>query len=218
MANAALRPLAKGFDDPVAQAQSAFRAAMNALATPGKLIPYRAQLEIDVPLPVNAAALGLALLDFEVGYHLAPSLVAPGLAAPSLVAPALTEAGDVEAFFRFHTGAKTGGAREAAFAFVDLERDSLRLSDYAQGTPEYPDRSTTIIALASSMTTDRALRITGPGIRHEAALTIAGLPTDFDRQWSLNRGQFPLGVDLIFALPDGLVGLPRSTRIIGETR
>lgn len=203
MANAALRPLARGFDDPVAQSQGAFRAAMNALATPGRLIPFSAGLDVEVPLPVNAAALGLALLDFEAGYHLAPSLA---------------EGGQVEAFFRFHTGAKHAAPREAAFAFIDIERDALRLADFAQGVPEYPDRSTTIIALASSMASDRAFRITGPGIKHEGALSLASLPTDFDRQWSINRAQFPLGVDLIFALPEGLVGLPRSTRIIGEAR
>lgn len=195
--------LAQGFDDPVAQSQAAFRAAMNALATPGRLIPYRAGLGEATPLAPNAAALGLALLDFEVGFHLVPGFE--------------NEAAILD-YFCFHTGAKPCAAKDAAFAFLDLARARPNLGGFAQGEPDYPDRSTTIILIPTLGAPDQSFRIAGPGISGEATVGIWGLPADFSRQWAENTAQFPLGVDLLFALPDGLMGLPRSTRIIGEAR
>lgn len=191
--------LARGFDQPVAEAQATFRAAMQALANPGQPVAFRSQLDTEAPLLANAAALGLALLDFEVTFHLAPSL----------------SAGAVAAYFRFHTGAsETKTARDAAFAFLDLGKDALRLADYAQGTPDYPDRSTTLIALSTSAETGMA--IAGPGIKAVGELGVAPLPADFVAQWAANRAGFPLGVDILFVTEEGFIGLPRSTRIVGD--
>ena len=191
--------LARGFDHPVAQSQAAFRAAMQALANPGQLIAHRAVLDTQAPLPANAAALGLALLDFEVKFHLAPSLAGG-------------TGGD---YFRFHTGStQAQKPTDAAFAFVDLASDTLRLAEYAQGTPEYPDRSTTVIALCAQADEGTALRITGPGIQAVRQLALTPLPADFSAQWAANRAGFPLGVDILFVTDEGFIGLPRSTRIL----
>lgn len=190
--------LARGFDLPVAEAQATFRAAMQALANPGKPIAFRSPLGTDAPLPGNAAALGLALLDFEVKFHLAPSL----------------SAGPVADYFRFHTGAaEAKAARDSAFAFLDLTKDALHLADYAQGTPDYPDRSTTLIALCTPAET--GMPLAGPGIKAVEDLNVAPLPADFAAQWAANRAGFPLGVDILFVTEKGFVGLPRSTRIVG---
>lgn len=191
--------LARGFDQPVTEAQATFRAAMQALANPSQPVAFRSQLDTEAPLLANAAALGLALLDFEVTFHLAPSL----------------STGAVAAYFRFHTGAsETKTARDAAFAFLDLGKDALRLADYAQGTPDYPDRSTTLIALSTSAETGVA--IAGPGIKAVGELGVAPLPADFVAQWAANRAGFPLGVDILFVTEEGFIGLPRSTRIVGD--
>jgi alpha-D-ribose 1-methylphosphonate 5-triphosphate synthase subunit PhnH len=191
--------LARGFENPVAQSQATFRAAMQALATPGKPIAFHSTLDPAAPLPANAAALGLALLDFEVTFHLAPSLIG----------------GAVAEYLRFHTGAReTKSARDTAFAFLDLGKDTLRLADYAQGTPDYPDRSTTLIALCAEAET--GIRIAGPGIKAVGELAVSPLPADFAAQWAVNRAAFPLGVDILFVTEAGFIGLPRSTRIVGD--
>ena len=191
--------LARGFAQPVAEAQATFRAAMQALANPGKCIAFRSALDTDAPLPVNAAALGLALLDFEVKFHLAPSL----------------SDGSVADYFRFHTGAtEAKAAYDSAFAFLDLGKDTLCLADYAQGTPDYPDRSTTLILLGAQAETGMA--IAGPGIKAVGELGITPLPSDFAAQWAANRAGFPLGVDILFVTEEGFIGLPRSTRLVGE--
>jgi alpha-D-ribose 1-methylphosphonate 5-triphosphate synthase subunit PhnH len=195
--------LASGFQEPVFDSQRAFRAAMEALANPGRLRTIGRGL-VDAPLPAAAAALVLAHCDYETPLFLAPSVSAgPGVAD----------------YLRFHTDAMlVAEPAVAAFALVDLSHDHLDLSAFAQGTPEYPDRSTTVVAIVASLADGPAMTVSGPGIAGTAELHIAGLPGDFTEQWRANRADFPLGVDLIFATSDALIGLPRSTCIIEGRR
>jgi alpha-D-ribose 1-methylphosphonate 5-triphosphate synthase subunit PhnH len=193
--------LASGFQDPVFDSQHAFRAAMDALANPGRILSAGRGLH-GVPLSSAAAALVLALCDYET---------------PLFLAPALADKAGIADYLRFHTDAMlVAEPAGAAFALVDLSFNIFDLSVFAQGTPEYPDRSATVIAMTSSLTKGPALQLTGPGIDRQASLHIAGLPDDFSDQWRINRARFPLGVDIVFAAADSIVGLPRSARIVGE--
>lgn len=196
--------LASGFADPVFDSQSVFRAAMEALARPGRIRAIGAALLPDAPLLPSAAGLILALCDFETPLHLSPHVsTMPGVAT----------------FLRFHSGAVLAPTpSRAAFAVLDLDHDRLDLSSFAQGTPDYPDRSTTIIACCARLDAGDTLHISGPGIADVSHLAIPGLPEDFVAQWAANRAGFPLGVDMIFAAPGAILGLPRSARIIGEAR
>jgi alpha-D-ribose 1-methylphosphonate 5-triphosphate synthase subunit PhnH len=195
--------LASGFQEPVFDSQRAFRAAMEALANPGRLRPLGREL-VDAPLPAAAAALILALCDYETSLFLAPSVSARS---------------SLGNYFHFHTDAmQVAEPAVAAFALVDLAHDHLDLSAFAQGTSEYPDRSTTVIAIVADLVSGPAMAMTGPGIAGTAELRITGLPDDFAAQWRANRAGFPLGVDLIFATSDALIGLPRSTCIIEGPR
>jgi alpha-D-ribose 1-methylphosphonate 5-triphosphate synthase subunit PhnH len=120
-------------------------------------------------------------------------------------------------YLQFHSGASlVADPAMAAFALIDLSSDMLDLAAFAQGTPEYPDRSTTIIAISPSLTTGLPLTLSGPGIANTSELRVANLPGDLVAQWHANRTAFPLGVDILFATADAIMGLPRSTRIIGE--
>lgn len=193
-------PLAAGFADPVREQQRAFRAAMDALARPGRIVPHQSRLQ-GAPVAANAADLALTLLDFEVRYFLGDSLAG------------------AEEFMTFHTGSvRTRVAGEAEFAFLDLRKDALDLAAFMQGIPEYPDRSTTIIALCATLDAASPLVLRGPGIAGAVPLAIDPLPADFVAQWSANAARAPLGVDMVFVSDAGFVGLPRSARIIGEAR
>jgi len=199
--SATAAPLPSGFREPVFDSQRAFRAAMEALANPGRIRPAGAGLEA-APLTAAAAALALALCDYETPLFLAPSVAA--------------RQGAID-YLRFYTDAPlTASPAEAAIAILDLAQDELDLGTFAQGVPEYPDRSTTVIALCASLTDGSPLTITGPGIARTAELRVVGLPNDFTAQWSANRSRFPLGVDIVFAASDSIVGLPRSARILAE--
>ncbi len=196
----AARSLAAGFANPVFDSQSAFRACMEALATPGRVRSVGEAMPHDVPLMASAAAVILAICDFETPLYLSPCVAAiPG----------------VPEYLCFHTDAPL--LREpshAAFAVLDLRHDALDLGSFAQGTAEYPDRAATIIALCDSLQHGAALGIAGPGIAGVSEVRVAPLPDSFTAQWQDNRASFPLGVDIIFVAPGRVVGLPRSTRII----
>jgi alpha-D-ribose 1-methylphosphonate 5-triphosphate synthase subunit PhnH len=198
---AATTHLAGGFQEPVFDSQHAFRAAMDALANPGRIIPAGRGLP-DGPLPAAAAALVLALCDYET---------------PLFLAPALADTAGIADYLRFHTDAMlVAQPAAAAFALVDLSHGTLDLSAFAQGTAEYPDRSSTVIAMSNSLSAGPPLVFTGPGIADKTTVQIAGLPADFADQWQENRARFPLGVDMLFATVDSIVGLPRSARLFGE--
>ncbi|MCA3613501.1 MAG: phosphonate C-P lyase system protein PhnH [Methylobacterium sp.] len=190
-----------GFSNPVLDQQAAFRSVMQALAEPGRIVPAGALAGGASPLGPVARAIALSLLDFEVQFHLSPGLIA------------------AEEDITFQTGSRRAARPdEAEFAFVDLTRDALDLASFAQGTPEYPDRSTTVILKVESLAGGPAHSLAGPGIPGTRELAIPGLPADFVAQWAANAARSPLGVDLIFATREAVIGLPRSTRILTEAR
>ena len=196
--NVATTIMAAGFSDPVIEGQLAFRAVMDAMARPGTLHVAGCDLAPPPGLMPAAAAAILSLCDQETKLWLSPCLRAVA-----------------GSYLRFHTDAPlTEQPDQAAFALLDLAKDTMKLSDFAQGVPDYPDRSTTIIVQAPSLTTGAPLIASGPGIEVAAELNIAGLPADFEAQWAANRAGFPLGVDLVFASGHQLVALPRSARLV----
>jgi alpha-D-ribose 1-methylphosphonate 5-triphosphate synthase subunit PhnH len=195
--------LAAGFGHAVFDSQRAFTAAMRALSRPGVIERCGEGLPPDAPLPAAGGAALLALCDQETPLFLSPSVAATP---------------DVATYLRFHTGARiVGEPALAAFALVDMRADGLALNDFAQGTPEYPDRSATVIAMCGSLRAGPSLPIAGPGIKTVAALTVTDLPSGFAEAWARSRAAFPLGVDILFAAGTEIVGLPRSARILTES-
>jgi alpha-D-ribose 1-methylphosphonate 5-triphosphate synthase subunit PhnH len=192
---------ALAFPDPAFESQAAFRAILRAIASPGAIETCGKGLAPPPPLCPAAAAAILTLADFETPLWLAPSLAAqPELAA----------------YLKFHTGAPWAAAPDrAAFALIDLESDVLDLNSFAQGTPEYPDRSTTVVAQTRALTRRSGMRISGPGVRGAAEFEFEPKPRGFLSQWEANHGRFPLGIDLIVAHGVELAVLPRSAHATG---
>jgi alpha-D-ribose 1-methylphosphonate 5-triphosphate synthase subunit PhnH len=187
-----------GFGDPVFDAQAVFRAVMRGMSRPGRIERIEAMLTPPPPLNKAAAASCLALADFETPIWLSPTL----LASP---------AAD---YLRFHSGASiVHVADHAAFALIDARGDVFDLGDFAQGTAEYPDRSTTLILLCETLTGPDPFVVSGPGLAKDAFIRFAPRPADFDSQWLRNRDSFPLGVDLIVTAGDAFTCLPRSARL-----
>jgi alpha-D-ribose 1-methylphosphonate 5-triphosphate synthase subunit PhnH len=189
-----------GFSDPVFDSQIAFRNVMNAMARPGSF--YKTSIDVSPPdgLPVAAAATLLALCDFETALW---------------VSPELQDAGAIQNYLTFHTGAQRAqNPGNAQFALVDLTDGNLNLTDYVQGIAEYPDRSATIVAVAPSLTGGTLRHLKGPGIQSISLFAVESLPANFNEQWAINHRAFPLGVDVIFCAGSNLLALPRSTCIL----
>lgn len=192
--------LAKGFSEPVFEAQHAFRAVMNALARPGTIATLSTDLDPPAPLTPELAAIALALVDHETPLWLDAPLVA---------------AAGVAEFLRFHTGAAIVAAPdEAAFALVSDPSDCPPLDDFALGAQDYPDRSTTLVIAVDRLAADDGFHLAGPGILDRARLALEPLPPGFAAQLAANRARFPRGVDLIFACAGRVAALPRTTVIL----
>ncbi|MEL6574269.1 MAG: phosphonate C-P lyase system protein PhnH [Pseudomonadota bacterium] len=182
-----------GFADPAPQSAAAFRAALEALARPGRIERIGG---CRPPAGLSPAAGGLLL---SVADADTPVWVPEG-------------AEDIAAWTLFHTGAPRALRRgDAAFAAGSWDA-LMPLTDWPEGTADYPDRATTLIVDVPSLEGGDALRLSGPGIK--GATEVAPmLPREAVAALAANRARFPLGVDLYLAAGEAVMGLPRSTRV-----
>ena len=190
-----------GFTNAAIQSAHAFRIIMQAMSRPGLPIRMEAALEAPAPLHVTSAAVALTLCDFQT---------------PVWLSPALSNEKAVK-YLRFHTGAPIVDQMEdAQFAFLSAE-EQPHPSLFAQGTHEYPDRSATLVIQVEAFNC-RAVVLTGPGIKGTMGFGVEGLPQAFWAAMAENHARFPVGVDVMFAAPQSLAAVPRSTAVrIAET-
>lgn len=182
-----------GFSDPVGEAQACFRAVLDAMARPGRIVPAGAGLTPPPPLDPAMASVLLTLADADTKLW----LDAPLRAASDWV--------------RFHCGASEAAAPdEADFA---LARSMPDLGGLAAGTHEEPEAGATLILQIPALGTGRALVLSGPGLEHPTMLRAEGLPDGFAAAWAANRALFPRGVDLILCAGTTLAALPRSVAV-----
>lgn len=178
-----------GFSDAPRDSAHAFRAVMEAVARPGRIVTL-AGAAAPAPVSPAAATVLLTLCDPDMPLWLAPSHDTPAL----------------RAWLAFHTGAPLAAPQECRFALGTWP--ALQpLGRFAIGTPEYPDRSATLIIEQPTLLNDGPA-LSGPGIRDHARLNLPETQA-FQR----NAALFPLGFDCLFTSGNRLAALPRSTRI-----
>jgi len=191
---------AQGFADPVVQSQQTFRAVLEAMAHPGRIVSLPAAPPPPSPLNPAAYALGLALVDFETPLWLDEAAASP----------------EVIESLRFHCGCPIVDAPGAArFALIAGTEALLPLDAFDPGLDAYPDRSATLIIQVQTIAPVPGVRLSGPGIAEAAALDIPCVPASFWRGWRRNHALYPRGVDVIFAAPGALAALPRSVAVAG---
>jgi alpha-D-ribose 1-methylphosphonate 5-triphosphate synthase subunit PhnH len=177
------------FADAPVQSALAFRAALEVLSRPG-VIRTLAGAAPPAPLSVAAGVLVLTLCDGTTPVHLAGAHDCPAL----------------RDWITFHSGAPLVAAEEAGFAIGTWE--ALQpVTRFAIGLPDYPDRSATLMVELPEVT-GTGQRLTGPGIKGEARLSLPGAEA-----FIANRMFFPMGYDCFFTAGDQVAGLPRSTRV-----
>ena len=140
---------------------------MMALARPGTI--RRIEVGIDAPATLDpaAAAVALALCDFESTVWLDETLA--------------RDEGVTE-FLRFHTSAPVIAEKGlAAFAFFHRGGELPPFEAFALGSLEYPDRSTTLVVPVEHLADDGGWRLTGPGVAGEGRFSAGPLPADIWR-------------------------------------
>lgn len=187
-----------GLADPVFDAQRVFRAVLDALAHPGRIVAVGDGLQPPPPLGAAAAAILLTLADADTNVWLDDAAGTPELAA----------------HLGFHCGCpRVSQPGEARFAVIADPAAMPPLSAFDQGTASYPDRSATLIIEVAALEGGRPWTLAGPGIKDRAVFAPQGLPQSFPGWLTDNRARFPMGVDLLFTCADRLAALARTTRL-----
>lgn len=177
-----------GFADPPRDAALAFRAVLDAMARPGTTVRLNAA-HGPAPLSPAAAAVLLTLVDGTTPLHLAGA----------------HDCDAVRQWIAFHCGAPLVSADKAAFA-LGTWAALAPVDRFAIGTPEYPDRSATLIVDDPAEGTP--VTLSGPGINGTAA---AHLPDP--AVFAGRAARFPLGWDAILTRGESLTAIPRSTQV-----
>lgn len=181
--------LSGGFADEAVQSAYAFRACLTALSCPGVISTVTGATP-PAPLSVAAGVLILTLCDATTPVHLAGAHDCKAV-------------GD---WIIFHTGAPLVSAQEASFAVGSWP--ALQPVDrFTVGTPDYPDRSSTLIIEMPELTATGAT-LSGPGIQDQAQLSLPETAA-----FRANHALFPMGFDCFLTCGTQLAALPRSTCI-----
>jgi alpha-D-ribose 1-methylphosphonate 5-triphosphate synthase subunit PhnH len=180
--------------------QATFRALMDCFARPDRIGTIRG-VNAPPPLAPATAALLLCLADFETPIWLDRTI---GIA-------------QVADWIRFHTGALLVDApSEAALAVCGHSRDLPEFTEFALGTDEFPDRSTTLILQVDRLR-GSPIEISGPGIKNVHTFAAEPLPADFAARWRSIRELYPRGIDLVLIAGEQIRALPRSIRVMTGT-
>jgi len=83
----------------------------------------------------------------------------------------------------------------------------MPITDFPIGTPQYPDRSTTLIIECETLQTNGAT-LRGPGIKNTTSLTVPDVVT-----LQNNASLFPLGLDFFFTAGSQIAAIPRTTKL-----
>ena len=191
-------PLVPGFASPVHDAQACFRAVLDAMAHPGRIVTLPPRLAAPAPPPLGAAAaaIALSLCDLDTAVWLDPALA------------------DAAPYLRFHCGCPIAPAPALAqFAFATASQNLPPLDGFALGSDQYPDRSTTLIIEVAGLGSSSGRTLSGPGIDGTTLLSVEALPERFWSERALLGELLPRGIDVIFTCGARLAALPRSTRI-----
>lgn len=188
-----------GFIDPVFDSQSVFDSLMNAMARPGSIVAIKDCASAPDPIVPAVAAIVQTLCDSDT---------------PVWLDAKCSGSEELRTWIAFYTGASIVDHNADGHFLVVSDASAIpNLSGLAQGSQQYPDRSTTLIVQVDSLETGGPINLTGPGVNGTAAITINSLPPYFVSQWHENQKRYPCGVDIIFASPNAVVCLPRTTTI-----
>ncbi len=190
-----------GFQDLIHDSQSTFKILLDALSRPGSVNEITAQLTPPSKLNIACAAACLTLFDLETIIWLQPELDE-----------------EVKSWLLFHTGCRfTSNTQQADFAVIWDMNNMPDVSQFKQGTPVYPEDSTTLLIMVGRQEIDVPSNnypiLSGAGIDGQIIMGI-NLSDSFWQQWQQNHNSYPLGVDAYFFFDRGVIGLPRTSKII----
>ncbi len=191
--------IAPAFADPVHEAQTVFRQLLEAISHPGTIVSAATTAEQPGAMGEAMTALALTLLDNDTRVWLDTTLA---------------ESASVADYLRFHCSCPVvESPGEADFALIGSVGTLPRQERFYPGNAQNPDPRATILIEMPQLTGGHTTVLSGPGIAATRDFDPVGLPDWFWSAWAVNRGAFPMGVDLVFTCGAELCALPRSTSV-----
>ncbi len=201
-----LSKVVAGFNDPVHDSQRVFRDSLQALSHPGDVVELVPNAAIPNEAQPSAAALLLALLDADSRLWLSPTIAAS----------------DAAHWIVFHTNCTlVDNPSLADFAWINSFGEMPDLTNFNQGTDEYPELSTTclvnVAGFVNESNSGQTITLQGPGILEKSQLCLKEISDAHVEnlliQWRANNEQFPKGVDVFLCGSHEIAGLPRTTKL-----
>ncbi|UTF51110.1 phosphonate C-P lyase system protein PhnH [Desulfomicrobium sp. ZS1] len=194
-----LQSIPAGFARPVFESQGTFRAILDAMSRPGRVVPLPVQAEGPRGWSGGMASVVLTLCDMDTPVWL----------------DAQTATDDARRFLRFHCACPLiDEPAKASFAVVMNHALMPSMDAFSLGSAEYPENSTTVLlATDFDATPGESISVTGPGVDGQERLPLSWLPPGFVTAWRGNCRLFPRGVDLILVSQAHVVGLPRTLQM-----
>ena len=199
-----LSTIPAGFADYAQTSQKVYRAALQALSYPGRLIDL--DHDASTPKDTNRVVAGLlsALLDSET----------------SLWCSSKDQLIQACEWLQFHTDcAVLESSEQADFLWIKNIEEFPEIERIKTGTDQYPDRSATCIIEVPSLSQKSIdfFTLKGPGIQFTSELHVKGWSKEIYKKllsiWTQNHQLFPCGIDLYLSDGQHLIGLPRSTQL-----
>ncbi|MDP4823031.1 MAG: phosphonate C-P lyase system protein PhnH [Aestuariivirgaceae bacterium] len=182
--------------NPAIASAEAFRVILDAMARPGR-ISNLGDVQDMLPLVNSTWTVLLTLCDHATGVFL----------------PADYAASSVISALQFHAGARiVADPAQAAFVLAKASDATALLAACDMGSPEYPDRSATLIIQCNELN-HNGVTLSGPGIQTTQGFGAVGMDAGFWQALSERRQYYPRGTDLFFTAPGQISAIPRSTRI-----
>lgn len=192
------RPMSE-FSNPIPDNQTVFRAMLEAMSRPGRIVDFGDLPEPPFPLYPSSAAICLGLADFET---------------PLWIDGAIAASAQTVNHLKFHCACpitNAPGAARTALLADPLGSDDL--ARFCPGSDERPETSTTVIIQVETLEEGSGKRLYGPGIDGTTKLSARGIPERFWSSLRENHALFPRGVDVILCARNAIVCLPRTTRV-----
>jgi alpha-D-ribose 1-methylphosphonate 5-triphosphate synthase subunit PhnH len=181
--------------------QRTFRALLEALAHPGRIVPLPAQVTGEAP---PALAVPLALADLG-----------------QAVAVVGTDARRWAERLSDTTSCSIGAAAEADQVVVLDGATAALVGSLRRGTPLAPEQGCRLtLGCATLGEGDLRLGLEGPGVADRTEVLVSGVPAEVIEALVAANASFPAGIDTFLISAGGqVVGLPRSLTIdIEEVR
>ncbi len=189
--------------DMVHDIQRVYRKVVDCMSKPGhinNICEEASRIDLDIDFYNSTVVLMLMLLDPEVSFKIF-----------SINEDKITK------LVNQLTYAKAETVENANFIFVLRDTEEANIGKAFErgyeGSLIDPHSSATIIIESGSITKDKDLILSGPGIKDKNYVTI-DLPHNWIEKRSLKNTEYPLGVDTIIVDGDSnLLCLPRTTEI-----